>query len=461
MKNAFYIAVLFMTCGLQAQTISGRLEGMPLQSIALYSFDGFESYEVDAVLSDEQGEFSLTYATQDQGVGYLVAGRQNPYILILGSENTKLAGATLEDLPSLKILEGQENQLFVQYATEQPKRDQALLIWEFLTNLYQEPLFKSYDATTFANEIERLKSEDDAFIAKLPEESYISWYLPSRKLVSSVSTVAQYRPAEIPAVISAFRTLDHADDRLFKSGLLKEAIEGHFWLIENSGWPLDTVFIEMEKSIDAMINQLSGYDEKLNLITDYLFDLLERNSLFKASEYLALKVLNETSCTLNSDLAKQLETYRAMKIGNKAPDIKFNTPFLKYGLYTPSEVKSLNDITTPYTLVVFGASWCPKCASDIPEIAQKYPQWKANGVEVIFVSLDESEEELEAFAKTLPFTTLCDFKKWESPIVEEFYVFGTPTMYLLNQDLEIELRPTSVAQMDAWVDWFLNKKDKS
>ena len=113
-----------------------------------------------------------------------------------------------------------------------------------------------------------MKAEDDAFIAKLPEDSFISWYLPARKLVSSVSTVAQYRPAEIPAAISAFRTLDHADDRFFKSGLLKEAIEGHFWLIENSGWPLDTVFIEMEKSIDAFksIKKLNfnSSDEAIN-----------------------------------------------------------------------------------------------------------------------------------------------------------------------------------------------------
>lgn len=72
-----------------------------------------------------------------------------------------------------------------------------------------------------------------------------------------------------------------------------------------------------------MLEDLIKDDKILNEVTDYLFDLLERHSLFEVSGYLALKVLNETSCTLNSDLANQLESYRAMKKGNVAPDIVY------------------------------------------------------------------------------------------------------------------------------------------
>lgn len=97
---------------------------------------------------------------------------------------------------------------------------------------------------------------------------------------------------------------------MYKSGLFKDAIESHFWLIENSRRPMDSVFIEMKHSIDAMIILLVKDDKKLNEVTDYLFNLLEKHSHFKASEYLALKVLNETSCTIDSNLAKQLESYR-------------------------------------------------------------------------------------------------------------------------------------------------------
>ena len=63
----------------------------------------------------------------------------------------------------------------------------------------------------------------------------MNYYLPLRKLVSSVSTIAQYRTEEIPAAIVAFRNIDYTDPRLYKSGLVADAIESHFWLLENSG----------------------------------------------------------------------------------------------------------------------------------------------------------------------------------------------------------------------------------
>ena len=94
------------------------------------------------------------------------------------------------------------------------------------------------------------------FYQSMPSDSYVRWFLPSRKLVSSVSSIAQYRTEEIPETIETFRNLDYTDPRLYKSGLFKDAIDSHFWLLENSGKPLDNVFKEMKLSIDAMMVKL-------------------------------------------------------------------------------------------------------------------------------------------------------------------------------------------------------------
>jgi thiol-disulfide isomerase/thioredoxin len=215
---------------------------------------------------------------------------------------------------------------------------------------------------------------------------------------------------------------------------------------------LDQVFEEMKISIDAMLLKLVTNEKIFNEITDYLFDLLEKHSLFQASEYLALKVLNEGSCTINSDLANQLETYRAMKKGNIAPDMIFNPSFF----VNPNKiVAKLSTLKSKYTVVVFGASWCPKCKEELPEITKLYNKWKLKGVEVVFIALEEDKKSFMDFAKTFPFTTYSDLKKWNSKIVKDYYVFSTPTMFLLDNKREIILRPNSVKQMDAWVDWYL------
>ena len=150
-----------------------------------------------------------------------------------------------------------------------------------------------------------------------------------------------------------------------------------------------------------MMESLADDEQKLNEVTAYLFDLLERHSFFEASEYLALKVLNETTCTIDNDLAKHLETYRAMKKGNIAPDIIFVGDHLAPG-YEPSDVpKKLSDIRSSYTLVVFGASWCPKCVEELPEITKNYDKWKKQGVEVIYITLDEKKEVHSSFTKAI------------------------------------------------------------
>jgi hypothetical protein len=64
------------------------------------------------------------------------------------------------------------------------------------------------------------------------------------------------------------------------------------------------------------------------------------------------------------------------------------------------------------------------------------------------------------FASIFPFISFCDYQKWNSGTVKDYYVFGTPTMYLLNEKREILLRPNSVKQMDSWVDWYLIQGNK-
>lgn len=454
------VMILFLIAfiQMQSQTITGNLSLLPNQPIKLEGFNGLKTYAISSTTINEKGSFKLNYSQSDYGVGYLMSADNKPLFVILSGEDIEIMGEALSYAETLEIAKGKENQWFEQYAQEHPRREQALSAWIYLEKIYTlDSLFAIHQTPNNAiqQEKNRIRAEDAAFLANLPKDSYVSWFLPTRKLVSSVSVVAQYRPEEIPATVAAFRKIDYTDSRLYKSGLFKDAIESHFWLLENSGKSLDSVFIEMQLSINAMLANLIKDEKKLNEVADYLFDLLERHSLFQASEYLALKVLNEVSCTIDSDLAKQLETYRAMKKGNTAPDIVFKGDTYATGYNASNFPKKLSDIKSNYTVVVFGASWCPKCTEEVPEIAKLYPKWKENNVEVVFVSLDDEKEAFKNFASGFPFISVCDYQKWNSPIADSYYVFATPTMYLLDKNREILLHPNSVKQMDAWVDWFL------
>ena len=458
------IHLLIITSVWSQNTVTGTFTDLTNQQIKLIGYSGFKTYAIGSTQANEKGEFSLSFDKEDFGMAYLLSQNNKSFVVILAeNENLQLSGINFEVTDSIKIIQGKQNQLFDQYANEHPRREQCLSAWDYLTKIYKlDTLFSTHNTPkqAIATEKKRIKAEDSLFLAALPEGSYVNYYLPLRKLVSSVSTIAQYRTEEIPATFAAFRNMDYTDPRLYKSGLLKDVIESHFWLIENSGRSLDSVYIEMQISIDRMLENLMTDEQKLNEITEHLFKFLEQRSLFTASEYLAIKLLNEKSCTINNDFAAQLESYRAMKKGKIAPEIIFPKDVSAPRYANGTKPKKLSDINSTYKVVVFGASWCPQCPNELQEINNNYAVWKQQGVEVVFVSLDEDKQTFTNFINPFSFISICDYKKWESKAVKDYHVFATPTIYLLNNKHEILLKPNSVSQLNSWIDWYLVKGNK-
>jgi thiol-disulfide isomerase/thioredoxin len=459
-KLLFFSFISF--CNVYSQhTISGDFPYLAGQYVRLIGFKEFSTYTIDSVKVSEKGTFLLSYnlPNNEKGMGYLSAEDKKVYFVVLADEEIELKGEVLSFPETIVCLKGKENQLFIQYASDHPKRQQAKSAWDYLNKLYQQDklfLSQKKSARLVVKEINRINKEDQKFLSDLSPDTYISWYLPVRKLVGSVATVAQYRPAEIPATIAAFRKLDYSDQRLYSSGLLKEAIESQYWLLENMGKSLDSVFLEMNISTDYLLQTVQHDTEKYNSHTSFLFNLLESHSLFAASEYLALKVLNQNSCLLEEGLANQLESYRKMKVGNTAPDIQFSVDAIKNGNSIESP-KSLSEVQSKFKLVFFGASWCPMCVDEMTRLMPFYEKWKAKGVEIVFVSLDTDKKAFADFTSAFPFISSCDYKKWNTPAAKSYYISGTPTLFLLDADQKILLRPVSLTQIDSWLDYYGNK----
>ncbi len=459
----FVIISLISFTGFAQQSIIGNFSSLAGQQVKLVGFQDFGTYTIDSIRVSDNGKFTLNYSEKDLGMGYLAAEDDRAYFVVLTTEDIVLEGLSFSFPETVTTLAGKENKLFAQYASEHPRREQALSAWDFLRKIYKnDSIFAVHTRTRDNIDVEkhRITSEDNLFIESLDEHSYLRWYLPLRKLVSSVSSIAQNQSQEIPNAINAFRNIDFTDLRLYKSGLLSESIDSHFWLIENSGKPSETLFDEMNISIDIILENLGSNSEYVSKITNHLFKLLEKRSLFKPAEYLALKILNESTYSITEDLAGQLESYRTMKIGNIAPDFEFSGDVFAPGYTSEKLPKRLSNLNSNYTVLIFGSSWCPACPQDLMEIAKIYKKWSKYNVEVIFVSLDDDDELFKKFSKPFPFISITDYKKWESPIVKSYHVFATPTIYLLNNKREILLRPNSVKQLDSWVNWYLVEGNK-
>jgi len=459
MKRSFVLlcSVFFLGVSSMAQTLSGTFPAQANQTITLEGAKGLATYSIGSTKADEKGQFTFSYAAADYGVAFLSGEDKKPFVVILEKEGVRLEGQVLSDASTIQVLEGKENRWFEQYTQEQGKREQALSAWGYLQNLYQkDPLFATQQVPNQAiqTELLRIQKEDEAFIGSLPTDSFVRWFLPIRKLVSAVGAVAQYRTAALPQTIAAFRGMDYSDPRLAKSGLFRDLFESQFWLLENSGGTLEENYQKMEVSLDAILKTLEKDELRYNEVVGYVLELLERRSLTQAAEYLALKVLEQNKVSLQPRLARQLEGYRAMKIGTQVPEIQFTGDVLLQGKPITNPTR-LSELTAPYRLVIVGASWCPACTEEMTQLIPLYEKWNKQGIEAIFVSLDTDPKAFQAYSEGMPFIAFSDYKKWDTQVVQDYYVSSSPSFYLIDQAGKLLLRPQSVKQLDAWVDWKL------
>ena len=445
---------LFLLSNAQNKII-GNFPLLKAQKITLLGFDGMRDYIIDTIKVSDDGSFCLKYTDQDYGMGFIIASDNKPYFVFLNKETIKLKGASISNTQNVIVLEGEQNKALKKYTLDHQNREQALRTWKLLSNVYsKDSLYLNEKSAKAAiiNEIKRINKQDSDFLTKPTNSSYLKWYLSVGNIISSVFAITQSETELIPSTINAFRKLDYSNPFFNKSGLMADVLESQYWLIENSGQPLDTVFKEMIVSTDSILSNISKNEKLYNEITKYLFNYFERHSLIKVSEYLAVKALTQNSCSLNSDVSSLLESYRSMKKGNKAPEIIFNGDVFKSGIKWNNQMR-LSDIESKFKLIIFGASWCYKCEEEIPELATFYEKWKSKGVEIIFISLDTEKQAFESFSSRLPFITSCDYKTWETKAAKDYYITSSPTYFLLDNKDTILARPISVQHIDSLIQY--------
>src|SRR5574344_2207622 len=129
--------LLIVTLVWSQNTVTGIFTELANTQIKLVGNNGFETYAIDSTQANEKGEFSLSFGIEDYGMGYLLSENNKSIVVILAeNENLQLSGLNFELPESIKIIQGKQNQLFDQYATQHPRREQCLSAWDYLTKIY-------------------------------------------------------------------------------------------------------------------------------------------------------------------------------------------------------------------------------------------------------------------------------------------------------------------------------------
>lgn len=99
---------------------------------------------------------------------------------------------------------------------------------------------------------------------------------------------------------------------------------------------------------------------------------------------------------------------------------------------------SLDDYRGRVLLIDFWATWCGPCVAEIPTLRAVYEKYKAQGFEVLSISLDDEDTQagVPAFIKknNMTWRHICDGQGWETPIAQRYGVKAIPFTLLVGRD---------------------------
>jgi hypothetical protein len=281
------------------------------QQMILMGFSNYKTIELSKTQADSLGHFTLHYPKDYKGMASLKTEDNNSLVLLLGNESLlTLKGTHITETDSLQ-LNASENKTFFNYAMGQGFRTNATNAWKYLDKLYKmEGQFAQQKKVkrTITKELQRIKESTQKRVDGLDKNSYLHWFIPYRKFIQDMPTIIRTETERIPASIALFRTTDFNHPNWKTSGILKEFIEAHYFMLENYK-SLEENVEAMNLSSEALIDNLKDNKKLLNKVSKELFVYLDDRSLYKASEHVAVTLLKNQRNSLEMNVINRLEKY--------------------------------------------------------------------------------------------------------------------------------------------------------
>ena len=245
-----------------------------------------------------------------------------------------------------------------------------------------------------------------------------------------------------------FDRVDWYDHSLIYSNILTNKITEYLGLYGNKDFSKAEIQQAFKVAVDQIIPLTMDNPEMYAFVMDYLVRGFERYDMQDVILHIAINYTPPSEQCENEDLESEalerLKKYEQLSIGNPAPEIIL--PNLK------GDTIKLSEMTSNKTLLVFWASWCPHCTQLIPQLEEWYQEAKLGGWSLMAISIDSKKEDLENLVKELNLNIpiLSDYKGWDSPAAKDYNIYATPTMIVIDSNMNIIGKPSGMEELRAY-----------
>ena len=426
MKKILFLLILFLPVAVFSQCVfSGKIIGYSFGRLYICEQFGDDSKVVETITTNANGEFVFNFTNQQVGLYRIHADNKDYFDIIYSGENIRLETSIRNMKSSMKILESAENQQLYAYVAQAELAEYKIGILRELVKIYPQGEF----LTAAEKELGKEKAQVNTCLDKAIKQKngtfasrYLSYF---REINFNISESTDKKMNFLS------RNFPMNDLELLNSNAYHHFIVSYLKKYEPS---------EYLNAVREILDYLKqGNQEIFSKMFDYVLTGFE--SMERYDDLYQLSVEYGNSCSTDGNLKTRVKSYTDLRVGAKAPDFEIET--------IDGEDVVLSQMKNNYTLVIFWATWCENCKEEIPRINEAISLFKRAKVDIVAISIDEEEADIKKYVKenSISFKVASDLLGWEGKIVTDYAVYATPSMFIVDRNMNIVAKPITGEQL--------------
>lgn len=441
------LAVLLFVATIILNNVSGQysaklnIKGSVAQSVLLLKYYGDKTYIVDSASTGVRESVIFMMDKDDlPGLYAFVIDQRDELPFIYNNENIEYSTRTGFINDSLQIIASEENKLYRLFTEYDDVCRKKLELLSPIIDYYPEQDKFYKEAERQFIDVQKKRNGFIRDLAKNHADRFASKLIAMQLSPYIDPAISEWEKLEYMKK-EYFTGISFTDTSLMRTNAYTDKVISYLGLYSNSNYTQSQLENEFIKAVDVILKNVDKNQSVYEFILEYLLGGFEKYGFNNVLQHIAENYSEKEACedeTNESSLQKRLEGYRKLAVGNPAP--LFSTVDMG------GNAVNLKELNYDKILVIFWATWCPHCKETLPVIKELYDKQVEKTWEVVAISLDTNEVAWKNYVteKDYGWIDCNELKGWDSPTALKYFVYATPTIFVIDRQKRIVAKPISV-----------------